>query len=364
MTRLFPIAIVTAIACMTCSQIAGQTPNGQPSFEVASIKPAAPPQMAPGGRGTIMMMGSRGGPGSPDPGRYQCNNCNLQMLMIQAYGVESYQLSIPSSLAGERYEITAKVPEGTTKDQFKLMLQNLLADRFKMQIHRESKEGQVYELSVMKGGIKMKESAPEPPKEEAPAADAPGGPAASPAELAQQRAQGLAAATLGGRGPLKLDKDGFPEMPKGAGGGRGPMTMMMPGKARMKADNQSMEDLVKTLSRQVGKPVTDLTGLKGKYDFILTWDGAQMSSGPGMGPGRGGGMQFAMVTGGPGPGPGPTGGGGGAGDANSPISGGEQETQPTLFGALQSQLGLKLEAKKGMMELIVVDHAEKTPTEN
>jgi uncharacterized protein (TIGR03435 family) len=359
MTRQFPIAIVTAIACMTCSQIAGQTPNGQPSFEVASIKPAAPPQQAPGGRGVIMMMGSRGGPGTNDPGRYQCNNCNLQMLMIQAYGVESYQLSIPSSLAGERYEITAKVPEGTTKDQFQLMLQNLLADRFKMQIHRESKEGQVYELSVMKGGIKMKESAPEPPKEEAPATDAPGGPAAATAALG-------AVAAMGGRGPLKMDKDGFPEMPKGAGGRGGPMTMMMPGKARMKADNQSMVDLVKTLSRQVGKPVTDLTGLKGKYDFMLTWDGAQLNGGgPGMGPGRGGGMQFAMVTGGPGPGPGPAGGGGGAGgDANSPLSGGEQETQPTLFGALQSQLGLKLEAKKGQMELIVVDHAEKTPTEN
>jgi uncharacterized protein (TIGR03435 family) len=343
--RLFSSAIVTVFACITCNQMPAQTPNGQPSFEVASIKPAEPPQMGPGGR-TMFMMGTRGGPGTNDPGRWQCNNCNLQMILVQAYGVEPYQLSIPGSLANERYEITAKVPEGTTKDQFNLMLQNLLAERFQMKIHRESKEGQVYELSVMKGGVKMKESAPPEPVQE-PAADGPPSPAAAPGPIA-----------FGGRGPMKMDKDGFPELPKGAGGRGGPMTMMMPGRARMKADNQSMEDIVKTLSRQVGKPVTDATGLKGKYDFILTWDGAQLNGGGGMGAGRGVAMQFQMAPDGRGPAP------AGGGDANSPIGGADQETQPTLFGALQTQLGLKLEAKKGMMEMIVVDHAEKTPTEN
>ncbi len=346
MTRLLPVAMITVFACATCTQSAGQTPNGQPSFEVASIKPAAPPQVGPGGR-TMIMMGSRGGPGSNDPGRYQCNNCNLQMLLIQAYGIEPYQLTIPGSLVNERYEVTAKVPEGTTKEQFSLMLQNLLADRFKMQIHRESKEGQVYELSVMKSGIKMKESAPPEPVQES-AADGPPSPAAA-----------LGPAMLGGgRGPLKMDKDGFPEMPKGAGGRGGPMVMMGGGRARMKADNQSMEDIVRTLSRQVGRPVTDATGLKGKYDFMLTWDGVPLNGGGGMGPGRGVAMQFQVAVGGQGSAP------AGGGDASSPLSGADQDTQPTLFGALQTQLGLKLEAKKGMMELIVVDHAEKTPTEN
>ena len=123
--------------------------------------------------------------------------------MVQAYGVESYQLTIPSSMDNERFDISAKVPEGTTKDQFNLMLQNLLAERFKLKIHRETKEGQIYELTINKGWVKMKESAPPEPVKDA-AADAP--PPGPPAPSGIQR-----------RGKLTLDKDGFPVMPKGPG---------------------------------------------------------------------------------------------------------------------------------------------------
>jgi uncharacterized protein (TIGR03435 family) len=276
------------------------------------------------------------------------------MLMVQAYGVESYQLTIPSSMDNERFEISAKVPEGTTKDQFNLMLQNLLAERFKLKLHRETKEGQIYELTVFKGGSKMKESAPPEPAKEA-AADAPApGPPPLPA--------------FNG-GKLTLDKDGFPVMPKPAGG-RGPMTMRMPGKTRMTFEQESMEEFAKVLARQLAKPVTDLTGLKAKYDFTMTWDGANLGGGL-FGPGGRGQVSFAFSTAGPG-GPPPSGDRGGAdragsaaSDGTTPLSAGSDgEGVPTLFGALQSQLGLKLEAKKGQMELIVVDHVEKVPTEN
>jgi uncharacterized protein (TIGR03435 family) len=296
-----------------------------------------------------MMMGSRGGPGTNDPGRYTCNNCNLQMLMVQAYGVESYQLSIPGSMDNERFEVSAKVPEGTTKDQFDLMLQNLLAERFKLKVHRDKREGQVYELTVYKGGPKMKEAASPEPVKEASADAPPPGPFALPA-------------LTGGK--ATLDKDGFPVMPKGIAGGGGPMTIRMPGKARMTFEQESMEDFVKVLARQLAKPVSDLTGLKAKYDFTMTWDGANM--GGGMGPGgRGGGTQVTFTFAGRPPGGGSDRPGGAASDGTTPLSAtSDAESVPTLFGALQSQLGLKLEAKKGQMELIVVDHVEKVPTEN
>jgi uncharacterized protein (TIGR03435 family) len=353
MTRLVTGAILISFAWW--GSALGQTPDGQPSFEVATIKPAPPPAAIKGsGDRVMMMMGSRGGPGTNDPGRYTCNNCNLQMLMIQAYGVESYQLTIPSSMESERFDISAKVPEGTTKDQFNLMLQNLLAERFKLKIHRETKEGQVYELTVNKGGVKLKESAPPEPKEAAADAPPPGPP---PLPF--------------NGGKLTLDKDGFPVMPKGAGGGRGPMTLRVPGKARMQFEQESMEEFAKVLARQLAKPVTDLTGLKAKYDFTMTWDGANLGGGL-FGPGGRGQVTFSLSQAGPG-GPPPPGGdrpggdraGSAASDGTTPLSAGsDSEGVPTLFGALQSQLGLKLEAKKGQMELIVVDHVEKVPTEN
>ena len=349
MNRVITGAILISFSWGYVQTTRAQTPDGQPSFEVATIKPAPPPAVIKGsGDRVVMRMGSRGGPGSDDPGRYTCNSCNLQMLMVQAYGVESYQLTIPSSMENERFDISAKVPEGATKDQFNLMLQNLLADRFKLKIHRETKEGQVYGLTVNKGGVKMKESAPPDPVKEA-SSDAPPGPPPLPA--------------LDG-GKLTLDKDGFPVMPKGIAGRGGPMTIRMPGKARMTFEQESMEDFVKVLARQLAKPVTDLTGLKAKYDFTMTWDGANLGGGL-FGPGGRGQVTFSLSQAGPG---GPPPGGdrpGAASDGTTPLgAGSDAEGVPTLFGALQSQLGLKLEQKKGQMELIVVDHVEKAPTEN
>jgi uncharacterized protein (TIGR03435 family) len=278
------------------------------------------------------------------------------MLMVQAYGVEPYQLTIPGAMDNERFEILAKVPERTTKDQFALMLQNLLADRFKLKIHRETKEGQIYELTVNKGGSKMKESVPEPDKDPVKEAAA-NAPPPGPPPL-----QGFAG------GKLTLDKDGFPVMPKGPAGGRGQRMIRMPGKARMQFERESMDDFARILARQLAKPVNDLTGLKAKYAFTLTWDGANLGGEMGLA-GRGG-TQIAFAFSSPGGPPPPPGGsadrpGGAASDGGTPLSAASDgEGVPTLFGALQSQLGLKLEPKKGPMELIVVDHAEKVPTEN
>src|SRR3954451_10262547 len=132
---------LTAIVSMCCAAYA-QDAAGQPTFEVASVKPA-PPQS-----GHMFRIGMSGGPGTPDPGRINFENVSLKNVIMRAYNVKGYQISGPSWLDSERFDITAKVPAGATKEQFQLMLQNLLAERFKLQLHRESKQMPVYALVV------------------------------------------------------------------------------------------------------------------------------------------------------------------------------------------------------------------------
>ena len=123
-----------------------------PQFEVASVKISVPPSS---GR---MAVFSSGGPGTKDPSRYRCENCALSGLMLDAFPLEEYQISEPEWMQSARFTISAKVPEGATKEQFRLMMQNLLIDRFQLKFHYEKKETQSYELVVLKNGPKMKES--------------------------------------------------------------------------------------------------------------------------------------------------------------------------------------------------------------
>ncbi len=169
----------------------GQSADASVAFEVASVKASPPPD----GRG--MRVGCNGGPGSKDPGTITCTNMNLANLVTIAFGIPHYLLSGMTAAGPERFEITAKAPEGATKDQVKLMWQNLLAERFKLTVHHEKKEISGYELVVAKGGLKVKESAPPPPENGDSALSAPPRPNAPP--------------------KFQLDKDGFPELPPAAG---------------------------------------------------------------------------------------------------------------------------------------------------
>jgi uncharacterized protein (TIGR03435 family) len=235
------------------------------------------------------------------------------MLITRAYGVKYYQLSAPGWMDTVRFEISARVPAGATKEQFNLMLQNMLAERFKLTIHRDQKEMQIYEMVVAKGGIKVNESVPEPPKD---------GVADDPALLLGGR---------GGRGP-NVDKDGYPVISKGCKG----CMIVSNDKARLTAEETTMTEFADRLSNQLGRLVHDATGLKGKYDFDLTW-GETMPA------------RAAGTT-----------------DGNTPLSGtrGPADFNQMMISAIQSELGLRLESKKGQVEIIVVDHAEKVPTEN
>jgi uncharacterized protein (TIGR03435 family) len=309
MNRAIAGAGLTVI--MVCGAF-GQTAATPPSFEVASIKPAAPPV---NGRLMIRMGG--------DPGRIDYSNVSLKDIIRQAYGVHDYQISGPDWMNSARFDIVAKVPEGAPKDQVPMMWQTLLAERFKLQIHRETKELPMYALVVGKNGPKMKESEIDP---NAPAGGGPGngGPSAN---------GGTASLP-----PIKIGKDGMPQLP---GGGRGPM-IMMNGRGRIAAKMMSMPGLIDILARSVDRPVVDQTELKGTYDFNLDYTPDESTRMP-------------MPAGIPPP---PPGGGGEMHGAENPDNG------LTLFAALQAQLGLKLEAKRGPVELIVVDRVEKAPTEN
>jgi uncharacterized protein (TIGR03435 family) len=310
-----------AVAFMICASWAnGQAGNAKPEFDVVSIKRSPPPD-----GGMIRLMPPSGGPGTKDPTRYVVTGLPLILLVMQAYDIQPYQLNAPDWLKMERYDVTAKIPEGATKEQFRLMMQAMLEDRFKMVAHREKKDSPVYELVVGKNGHKMKPSVEEPPKESADAVPLP----------------------LPGRGPMQMGSDGFPVLPRG-GGGRGPMMIMMNGRAKMQGVHVSMDQLASSLTNQVARPVSNATGLQGNFDFTLYFSPMNGPMGPmGMAP--------------PPPPPPPPGAGGGlVGEAPSR----EGEVGPNLFTAVQEQLGLKLEQKKGQIDLVVIDKMEKTPTEN
>ena len=319
------------------------------TFEVASVKPATPPSN-PG----MLMIRMRGGPGTPDPGQISYSNVTQRLLLAKAYGVQDYQISGPAWLDSERYEVVAKVPKGTTEEQFKVMLQNLLAERFQLTLHHETRKLPLYALVVAKSGPKLKEAAPLDPNADATAkegANAAGG-AAPPPPPGPPPDAGFGPPAGGGMGrpPMSL-----PRMPPGMPRG-GVAMMMMPGRARLIGNAASISKLADALARQLGSPVSDETGLKGDYDFTLEFD-PEGSLG-----GRGGMMRML--------GPPPGGGGGGAPGGGASASGEGPSANPpesdaaTLFTALQDQLGLKLEQKRGPLDVLVIDHSEKSPLEN
>lgn len=319
-------SIIAILAgCLTQAQPADKTLT----FDAASIKPSLPP--TPNGRGMIMMRGASGGPGTKDPGRIKYPYTSLKNLLMNAYDVKNFQIAGPDWLDKEMFDVEATMPPETTKEQLRVMLQNLLAERFKLSIHRDTKELPMYSLIVGKNGPKLKESVEAPP---APPADPDAPPPAPLAAFGPDR--------------IKLGSDGFPILPAPNGGRGGMTTMMMPGRARLGAQKQTMQDLATRLSSMLNHPVTDATELKAKYDFTLTYSPEGLSGG---GPGAG---LMAMARAQLPPG------GGDHTSSDAP----EVEPAENLFSAVQSQLGLKLEAKKGPVEIIVIDHMEKAPTEN
>ncbi len=309
-------------------------------FEVASIKPSALPGLG------VIRKGPPGGPGSGDPGRVTYAFSTIRDLMVDAYSVKRYRVSGgPKWLDSERFDIVAKVPAGATKEQVGVMLQNLLAERFKLTLHRETKELPMFALVVGAKGPKLKDSAVADPP---PASDS------QPKEGGRGQARAQAAAPPPPlppgleKGGIKIGPDGCPETPPMAAGRAGNFRIMTPNGECIISNGQTMDGLALQLSNGFDRPVIDQTGLTGKYDLKLRYDPSSM---PG---GRGG--SIVMIKDGPGPGPS----GGDPADRIAP----DRDPPPSIFTALQEQLGLKLEARKGPVDLLVIDRVEKTPTAN
>jgi uncharacterized protein (TIGR03435 family) len=235
---IFGAAVLVAFTW--CGAAAAQSESA-PQFEVSSVKPSPPAA----GRFPIALARSEGGPGTKDPGRATLRNFALRDLITKAYEVKVDQVYGPAWLstvsftsAADRFDIDAKVPEGTSKDDFRRMLQSLLSERFGLKLHRETRQGQVHSLVVGKNGPKLKDSPELPPGSE-------------PEETAK----------LGPKG-----EDGFPIMPPSHSG---MFVNVTAGMIRMKFMRRSMPEFADWLWSQVKGPVVDRTELKGRYDFYL-----------------------------------------------------------------------------------------------
>jgi uncharacterized protein (TIGR03435 family) len=312
--------ISTTLFLFSQGAVFPQTATTSSTFEAASVKPAAPPS---GGFRVIM-----GG----DPGRVNYSNVSLRDIIAQAYQVKDYQITGPDWLGSQRFDIIATLAPNTPKDQIPLMLQSLLAERFKLTLHRENKDLPGYALVVAKNGPKLKESPPDPAIAAGDGHPANGG-----------------VAIIGGGGRGLGGGGGF-----GGGSGARRITMTpMPadgsfmtkkGRGHVEGKKQDLSSIASMLAREVDRPVVDETGLKGTYDYTLDWtpEGSE------------GGTRFRP---------------GGRGDGQAAGAGAEvpataNSSAPSLLAAIQQQLGLKLEARRVPLDLLVIDHAEKVPTEN
>lgn len=231
----------------------------QPAFEVASVKPSTPQSVR-------MFDGMLAGGTVRNPGMIAYTRATLDDLLTRAYDLaDREQISGPAWLETEPYDIYAKIPAGTTTDQFRAMMRTLLAERFKLSVHHLTKELPVYELVVAKNGPKFKE----------------------PGETSTAGQPGMA---------MRFED----------------------GRARLTSHQEPLSMLAGMLRTSAGRQVIDKTGLTGKYDFTLEFSLRELSD----------------------------------------------DSLPSLLDALPQQLGLRLEDKKAPFDVVVVDHAERVPTEN
>jgi uncharacterized protein (TIGR03435 family) len=222
-----------------------------PAFEAASVKPASPDATDFGV--------------DTDPGLLRVEAQTLRDMVRIAYGVNDSQIAGgPKWASSDRFDITGRANGPAGERELYAMLQNLLADRFKLAIHRETRTAQGYALVVAKGGIKM------------------------------QKSESTESNSTGGRG--RIDAQGY-----------------------------SMRQFAERLTRVMLAPVEDATETPVKFNFSLIWSPDNPSA---KSP-----------------------------SADRPPS--DDSNAPSIFTALQEQLGLKLESRKVTMEVIVIDRAEK-----
>jgi uncharacterized protein (TIGR03435 family) len=306
------------------------------TFDVASVRPSAMDMaklQAALLAGKMPRMGAH-----VDASRAEYDWMTLKSLIAAAYDVKEYQISGPDWLNksdAQRFDIVAKMPEGASKDDAPKMLRALLAERFNLKAHFETQEHAVLALVVGKGGAKLKDS---------PAAAAPIDPDAplKPGETSID----------GPDGPVRITRNSNGTMTENMGA-KGTYTIKMDGQTiHMEADTMTMAGFADMLTGIMqmggagGKQVVDMTALKGNYQVAVDLSMADImaaakAQGVGMPGGGGGGTGGTEAT-----------------AASDPGGGGD-----TAYASVE-KLGLKLESRKAPVKQVVVDSAEKTPTEN
>jgi uncharacterized protein (TIGR03435 family) len=299
MTPIRPLVGVCAAVVLALAA----TPRAQnASFEVASIKPSNPNPTGPLGATPYVL---------PALGRLTAQNVTLRILVMAAYQKQPFQIvGGPPWINADKYDINAKAVDGTlTTDQMLALLKTLLADRFKLKLHTETRDVPIYALVLARSdgkfGGKLKPSAdacPDYKVQQQQQLEA----------IAKGGLQALAAAAAKGDQPCS-----FSNVPQAT-----------PGAIGIKARGQSIELMTMLLTQLMGRPVVDKTGLKGLYDFELTIDLQTL-------------MRIYSELG-----------------VNLPGLPANIPEGPSIMTTLQEDLGLKLDAQRGPGEVLVIDSAE------
>lgn len=300
-----PLGLFAVGAVLLGVALAAQPPQEPPpggwSFEVASIKPNS------SGDGRVFAQ--------TQPGRMTMTNVTLKLLIRQAYQLQDSQITGgPGWMASDHFDINAKMPDGFQPppgpppapggppSPLQSMLRALLADRFKLTVHHETKDSPIYALVVARGDGRL-------------------GPQIKKSET--DCAAMFAAGRGRGRGPM-------PPPPGPPQPGESIPCGMRIGPGNLAMGGSPLSQFAQSLGMFAGRIVLDRTGLAGNYDITMTWTPDQMPR-P-----AGGGDQPPMIN-------------GVAVDPNG----------PSLFTAVQEQLGLKLDSQRGPVEILVIDRAEK-----
>lgn len=233
-------------------------------------------------------------------GRLRAEKALLRYFIQSAYGVKPFQISGgPAWIDSAHYDIDAKADGNPNPSQMRMMMQGLLEERFKLKVHHQTRQLPVYELVVAKGGARLPE-----PKEGSCAVPDPNGSSSPPA-------------------PGQLIACGRVLM------------MMSPASAQMRGGGVSMSELVRVLSNVLGQTVVDKTEFRQTFDVHLQFTPDETLGG--------------LPT--PPPAPAPSG--------DSIRSAPFPDSHGNLFAAIQEQLGLKLEAAKGPVDVLVIDSVER-----
>jgi uncharacterized protein (TIGR03435 family) len=325
---------IAAILLATVIAFAQPTPApAKLAFDVATVKPSPPMDMSKVAADMRAGKMPKFGP-HVDAVRAEYTYMSLKDLIALAYKVKTYQITGPPWMASERFDIVATMPDGASKDDAPAMLQALLADRFKLTAHHETQEHPIFALVAGKGGPKLKESTVEalPIDESAPL---------KPGEMAINLPDGPARVT---RNP-----DGSTTTNMGIKGIYKQTVDMQAQTVHLVASTLTMDGLADLLNQvmQAGgsgvRQVVNMTEIKGAYQISIDLSIAEILANARA--------QGANIPGAPA-------GGGGIGEASDPSGGGA-----TVSASMQS-LGLKLDPRKAPVDQLVVDHAEKAPTEN